>query len=343
MVKKWRLNQDRDVVYQLSELYGTSSEELSPVKGGLVNVIYEFKKNGKWYILRVSTHKTRQEIQSELEWILFLHENGVSVSKPVPSIQNNLIETVQYQKREFYCVSYKKAIGKSLLKDAESLDLSLWNEDLWINLGRTMGKLHEITKKYTPKSSLTKYKHIDDNPIFNEDGFSGQPRLKTKLSDLSKKILSLPRPKNAFGLVHNDINLWNFVLSKDALILFDFDDCGYNWYIHDITTTIHLISTYILSSGQYSSFHQFIRAFWRGYNAECSLNSYWISLIPLFLRFRLFHDYFLFNRMYMQEEFDPEDMGFFSHIINDLEKRIYTDRPFIDLPVEIWLQLADST
>jgi Ser/Thr protein kinase RdoA (MazF antagonist) len=342
-VKIWRLNQSKDVVYQLSELYGISTEELTPVKGGLVNLIYEFEKNGKCYIIRVSTHKTRWEIQSELEWILFLNENGVSVSKPVPSIRNNLIEAVQYQKRDLFCVSFKKAIGKSLLKDSQSFDLSLWNEDLWLKLGRTMGKLHEITKKYLSKTSITKYKHIDDNPIFNEDVFSEQPRLKAKFSHLTKKILTLPRPKNAYGLVHNDINPWNFVLAKDVLILFDFDDCGYNWYIHDITITINLISTYILSSGQYSSFHQFIRAFWTGYNAECSLDSYWISLIPLFLRFRLFHDYFLFNLMYVQEEFDPEDMDFFSQIIKDLEKRIYSDRPFIDLPVEIWLKLADST
>ncbi|MFX0140478.1 MAG: hypothetical protein ACFFDN_42960 [Candidatus Hodarchaeota archaeon] len=73
------------------------------------------------------------------------------------------------------------------------------------------------------------------------------------------------------------------------------------------------------------------------------MDSYWISLIPLFLRFRLFHDYFMFNRMYVQEEFDPEDMDFFSKIINDLEERIYFNRPFIDLTVEKWLKLADST
>ncbi|MFX0140479.1 MAG: hypothetical protein ACFFDN_42965, partial [Candidatus Hodarchaeota archaeon] len=162
--------------------------------GGLVNLIYEFEKNGKCYILRVSTHKSRWEIQSELEWILFLRENGVSVSTPVPSIRNNLIEAVQSQKRELYCVNFKKAIGKSILKDAQSLDLSLWNEDLWIKLGRTMGKLHEITKEYTSKTSITNYKHIDDNPIFNEDVFSGQPRLKAKFSDLTKKILTLSRP-----------------------------------------------------------------------------------------------------------------------------------------------------
>ena len=42
-MKKWRLSQDNDVVYQLSELYGISTDVLSPIKGGLVNVIYEFE------------------------------------------------------------------------------------------------------------------------------------------------------------------------------------------------------------------------------------------------------------------------------------------------------------
>jgi Ser/Thr protein kinase RdoA (MazF antagonist) len=342
LVKKWRLNQDKNVLYQLSELYGISPKDLSPVTGGLVNIIYEFKKNGKWYIIRLSTNKIRREVQSELEWICFLHENGVSVSKPVPSLRNNLIEAVQYQERELLCVSYIKAIGKSILKDAEYLELSLWNKELWVLLGQTMGKLHEITKTYTPTISLTEYKHIDDNPIFNKDAFSYQPKLKAKFFVLSKKILTLSRPKNAYGLVHNDINPWNFVLSNDGLTLFDFDDCGYDWYIHDIATTITMFSTYILSSGQYSTFQHFIRAFWRGYNAECFLDPYWISLIPLFLRFRLFSDYFSFNRMYKQEDFAPEDMNFFRCIIKDLEQRIYSDRPFIDLPVDLWLKLADS-
>ncbi|WP_455142247.1 phosphotransferase enzyme family protein [Candidatus Hodarchaeum mangrovi] len=334
------LNNSRVVYFQICELYGVSLEKLIPVKGGLVNLIYEFTQNGTSYIIRVSSHKSKQEIQSELEWILFLNMYGISVSIPVPSIQNNLIELLQYNRRTLPCVCFKKAIGKSLLKSPELMDKSLWNNDLWIKLGHLMGKMHICTTFYSPKDSIA-YKQIDEDTIFDSDVFSEKPELKEKFFSIKKKILNLPRPKYAYGLVHNDINFWNFVLAEESLILFDFDDCGYNWYIHDITTTFHMISTYVLSSGEYSSFPKFLRAFWIGYRLEYSLDPYWISLIPLFLRFRLFHDYFVFNRMYQNKEFDPEDMDFFLQIIIDLEERIHSDRPFIDFPVEKWLEYAD--
>ncbi|GAL28207.1 aminoglycoside phosphotransferase [Vibrio variabilis] len=44
--------------------------------------------------------------------------------------------------------------------------------------------------------------------------------------------------KEKYGLVHADLRLANLIINGDELLLIDFDDCGYCWYMYDFAASI---------------------------------------------------------------------------------------------------------
>lgn len=78
-------------------LHGSTYNDKLMFIGGFHNFIYSYNHSGDKFILRftLSTLRTLQQSQAELEWIQHLAGNGVSFSEPVCSAQGNNIEHVQ--------------------------------------------------------------------------------------------------------------------------------------------------------------------------------------------------------------------------------------------------------
>ncbi|HTX10665.1 MAG TPA: phosphotransferase [Solirubrobacteraceae bacterium] len=47
--------------------------------------------------------------------------------------------------------------------------------------------------------------------------------------------------ESRFGLVHADFRLANLLVDGDRVVVIDFDDCGFSWYMYDFATTITFI------------------------------------------------------------------------------------------------------
>ncbi|MNP82396.1 hypothetical protein D3C76_1810180 [compost metagenome] len=64
-----------------AEPFDVTFEELTFL-GAWQNFIYEYQKDGIFYILRFtpSSHRSEDMIKGELEWILYLSNNSISVS-----------------------------------------------------------------------------------------------------------------------------------------------------------------------------------------------------------------------------------------------------------------------
>jgi hypothetical protein len=62
------------------------------------------------YILTLTalftSERTLEQIQAELHFVNYLSENGVNVSKPVPSQNGNLVETIQAAGIPFHIVTW---------------------------------------------------------------------------------------------------------------------------------------------------------------------------------------------------------------------------------------------
>nr|WP_135553722.1 phosphotransferase [Paenibacillus cymbidii] len=77
---------DNEVLENAVGHFSSRNSQVSFV-GGHQNLVYEYRQDEKSFILRLtpSTNRSENLVQSELDWISFLANKGVSVSKPILS------------------------------------------------------------------------------------------------------------------------------------------------------------------------------------------------------------------------------------------------------------------
>ena len=90
---------DREVLDTASRLFGVRKDALKLVAGyeGCANPVYEYKRDGQPFILRISFRpdRTAEQIKAELHFVNYLAEHGVRVSRPILSQNGKLLETVR--------------------------------------------------------------------------------------------------------------------------------------------------------------------------------------------------------------------------------------------------------
>ncbi len=80
--------------------------------GNCENIVYELKRAPKRsLIVRVteSKHRSRKELNAELDWMHYLSENGLNIGAPLPNSDSEFIST---QERRYHIGIFKKALGK---------------------------------------------------------------------------------------------------------------------------------------------------------------------------------------------------------------------------------------
>lgn len=155
-----RLLFNQDVLKEAGKKFGVKLEELYEV-GGFENFIYGYKKGGDEFILRIShsSHRTFDQLLSELDFVHFLAENHANVSIPVQSVDHHLIEKVELKDSYFTVSSYIKALGERPSKD-------YFDDTFFYNYGKTIGQFHRLTKKYQPSNGVIKRFKWDEDPLF---------------------------------------------------------------------------------------------------------------------------------------------------------------------------------
>ena len=105
----------REVLESASRLYGIKVDDLAAIAGfeGCENIVYEYEQDGRPLILRISYRPDRNEeqIRAELHFVDYLAEQGVGVSRPIPSHNGNLLEIVQTEAMPFRIVSFARGRG----------------------------------------------------------------------------------------------------------------------------------------------------------------------------------------------------------------------------------------
>lgn len=106
---------DEQVLDTASQLFGTRKGALTVFADyeGAANLVYAYEQNRQSFILRISfrSDRTREQIQAELDFVHYLAEGGVRVSRPVPSTNGSLIETIEAEGIPFHAVSFIKGKG----------------------------------------------------------------------------------------------------------------------------------------------------------------------------------------------------------------------------------------
>ncbi len=312
-----------DILQQAMNLYAIQEDQIK-ILDSFESYIYEFNNDNGAFILRIS-HSIRRDknlIQGEVDWINFLAENSVGVAKSILSSNGNLVEAIpDEQGGYFLTTAFVKAQGTD--------PWERWSPTLYEIYGEEIGKMHNFSRKYLPTSPESKRPEWDD-PIFNfVEPFlpKTEKLILEKYQQVCGRVNTIPKTNATYGLIHQDAHGGNlFVDDQNHFTFFDFDDCGYSWFINDIAIVLFYIIA--VADDKVTITKEFLPHFLRGYLRHCDLNLDLLTVIPHFLKIREIE---LFSVIHRDFDLDQINDNWIKKFMKDRRFNIENDVPFVDL------------
>lgn len=279
---------NEQILEESANRFGIDTSTLNLI-GSFQNYVYEYKRQNKLYILRLthSSHRKEDLVKGELDWILYLVNNGVSASRPVYSINGKLTERIDIDDSYFIVTSFEKAEGKKI-----GYPECLSNDELFEECGRVTGKIHFLSKKYRPSSKeIQRHEWRENYYLQNIKKYipDDQHKVYESYESIVNRINQLNKESDSFGIIHGDINVGNFLLSSKGINIFDFDECQYSWFVEDIAIQLFYIIYVFLDDSieeRQAETYGFMENFMKGYYKENYIDEYWLKQIPIFLQLR---------------------------------------------------------
>ncbi|PZD97077.1 aminoglycoside phosphotransferase [Paenibacillus sambharensis] len=291
MIREIKEQFTEEILTEAIKRYDINNDSIRSL-GGYESFVYEYQKNNVFYILKIS-HTIRRSINNirgEIEFLNFLSNKGLAVSNAVPSTRGNMVEEIAADNGSFLAISYEMALGNEVSGDD-------WNESLYEKWGEFLGKIHHATKGYEGSNPALKRQAWDQEVQLKAEKYLRPddamiPILKERLA----KLTSLPKSKDTYGLTHTDFHQSNFYLHNGHIYLFDFDDCSYTYFIHDIGITLcyALFCPFKEFENKAEYYKLFFRHFMKGYLKENTIQEEEIEYLhdSIKLRYALMYVYF---------------------------------------------------
>lgn len=251
----------------------------------VTKLVYKFTSPQGRRILRLthSSHRTEEEIIAELDWMNFLIQQGIPVSCPLLSKNDRLTEHYSVENSYFVATAFEYAPGHFVNWE----NPQEWDPALIQTLSRITGRMHQVTKHYDPQHLRQRRLHWYEDDVLRKaiDYLPiDQRQVATDLERLLLRFSHITPTTDDYGLVHGDLNPTNFHVNDGQLILFDFDDCAYNWFINDIAIALPLYSGLLVSRDWEAKVTEFLRWYMGGYSEENHLDEEWLEYLPASLQ-----------------------------------------------------------
>lgn len=249
------------------------------------NAIYPFQSQGKTQILRFApkSEKRRENILAELEFISYLRSKQFGVLETVASKNGEVLEEKQTPWGEYNASVFRRVSGVQL----SDTDL---NNTIIFNYGQALGKLHQLSSEYKPKT-FKRWSYSDVlNWMYNilvDSPLETSAIEETKL--LKHYFDSIPITERNFGLIHYDFELDNVFYDEEiqSCNVIDFDDSMYHWYVMDIEQALDSLKESISPE----IFPLKKQCFMDGYRSKYDISDDMMSLIPACRRFANLYGY----------------------------------------------------
>ena len=322
----------------VAECYGISAAGLAPMEGGHVTHVYSFTRDGKNYVLRITPPNEEISLpamRAILPWMHFLAEGGASVAAPVLSQNGNLIELIEQDEQTYIAVAFERAPGIR----GEELTFDQWNDALFESLGQTAGKMHTLAKDYTPSSTDLRRPEWDaaTNCYHPSEEFPpSEAVVAEKQARLFEVVQTLPKDEDSYGMIHADLHGGNFFVdvATNTVTVFDFDDCAYGWFAMDIAMSVFDMLVLYPGTDREAFTVRFLQSYLKGYLTENTLDAFWLSQLPHFLKLLEIGVY-----AEVRTYHDPADTeSWVGKFMANRKFRIEHDVPYIDIDFEQLLQ-----
>lgn len=307
-----------EILSSLVELYNVNLQDLKNLDG-FENFVYEY--DFKIFRFIHSVHRSYSDVLAEMEFIDYLKENDASVPIVYHSKNNKIVEKVNCKDNHYFSITcYSKAEGDFVKKE----DMS---SELFYTLGKDIGRLHQLTKKYQPINKRIEWyeeDYISDCiPYLTEE----DELVLMKSYEVFGKIKALPKNENNYGLIHTDLHFHNMFYKEGKFTFFDFDDCSYKYFISDIAIVLYYYFVFNdRTSDRIEKTKEILVPFMKGYQTENKLDYNEFLLLNDFLKLRETILYLVVKADSYKEDNNPQTHHFLSY----LKKNIEDDITFYD-------------
>ncbi|MFC5452822.1 phosphotransferase enzyme family protein [Paenibacillus aestuarii] len=303
--------------------------------GDFENYVYEVEREGQSYVMRFthSSHRSELDVLAELDWISYLVQVGVDIPQVYTSRLGKMTEVIHAGDSYFTASLFQKAEGHM----PDYANPAEWNEHLFASWGEITGRMHKATQSYTPSIHHKRMTWEDDELLVNAKSYvlPGDEYVLERLNEVMTHLHSLPQGQDVYGLIHTDIHSRNFFVDNGRISVFDFDDCAYNWFIHDIAIPLY----YALSWGvpeRYAGNREafaadFVQAFWSGYEKVMPLSRQWLQELSTFLKLR---DITLYLVIHKKEDLQLATPRLIQWV-NDIKERIRQNIAIVEIDFDL--------
>lgn len=278
----------------LEESLNNHISNVIELNGGLQNRVFSFTYAKVKLVARVTLAKkrTKEQLHAELAFMETINLNGIKTISPY-QFHDQSITSFKCNGLNYWVVLFEFFNGKHI----DVQNRSEWNANFFREWGRTIANIHSIVSETSQEFT---------RPCFIQDkGINPIPLLVDKVDselaivyeNIKMELETFSKTKDNFGLIHNDLHQGNFFVVENELILFDFDDCTYNWYAQDVAVSLyHALWTGESFHPDWTEFHEvFITNFFHGYRSYRSITDDDMKLVSIFLRMRELFLFLLFK------------------------------------------------
>ena len=258
-------------------------EHIPRISGKIENQIYSFNKYGKKYLIKfdpISSQYNNQlrETRAAMDFNYYLAENNINVSVPLKSTNGELV----IDGEDYIITAFNWLYGETWSFDGSNGEMSF-------NWGKVMGEIHRAAKDYKPQNEHDVLRKIFDRryQVSFFDNLKIYPSVYEISQELMGEIIALPKDKDSFGIIHYDMHQGNFYTLGNKVSVFDFGDSIYGWFVLDIAISLCHALWWGREGNKADDFINIIIGnFLKGYFSVNKLSNFWLSKIPVFMKYR---------------------------------------------------------
>lgn len=315
-----------DILATARQRYDIAADQIR-LLDSFESFMFEYEQAGAAYILRLghSRRRTPELVHGEVDWINYLAAGGAGVARAVLSPGGELVELIPDGQGDYFlATAFVKAQGMPVWETEQ------WGEPFFVAYGRLLGRIHHLSQSYQPANPAWQRPRWDDpaNLVAHETLSQADSLIERRYRDGLAYLQALPRPPEAYGMIHQDAHTANLFVDADGRItLFDFDDCVYGHFVYDLAMVLFYA---VVNRPDADAFAPgFWQAFWRGYEMENTLDPVWLREIPHFMKLREIELYTLLMRDYGLEALADDSWS--SRYLHGRLERIEQDVPVITM------------
>ena len=178
------------------------------------------------------SHRSPDEAQAEVDWLLALREAGVRVARPLATRDGAWLALEGDPPT--VAVAYARAPGRHLEPDA-------WTPALFRAHGELVGRLQAHARGWTPpgprRAGWRDHHALERAP----EALPDDAAFLEAVAEVAARVdAHVPQRPEDVGLVHADLHAWNLLVDDaGALTAIDFDDAVVGPYLYDLVIPLY--------------------------------------------------------------------------------------------------------